>query len=159
MEQKKQSKLTLPALSIHTMNKSYFKNKSRGLTLVEVVAAIFVLTVGLLSVTQLYPIGYILKKQSKNLTVASSLAQGKLEEMISKNYEEISEVSKQKVDIDTSSPFNRYDWQAQVAYVNPASNMDVAESDLGIKKITVTIYWIENEQEKTLVAYTLAAQK
>jgi len=60
----------------------------KGFTLIELLVAIFVLTVGIVAVLQAFPLGTYIQKSSQMTTVAIQLSQAKLEELISKSYDD-----------------------------------------------------------------------
>jgi len=126
--------------------------KKRGLTLIEVVIAIFVLCVGLLSILMLYPLGLETSRTSYHSTVAANFAQEKIEEMLSKDYQGVVSVNRSKIN-------DLYDFQVRVSFVDPDNNMAESQVDKGIKRIEVTIFWSENQTPKKLSANTLYAKK
>jgi type IV pilus assembly protein PilV len=128
------------------------KRKTEGLTLIEVIIAIFVLSMGFLSVVQLYPLGIKTSRISYHQTIASSLGQEKIEEMLSKSYDEVTDVAREKLN-------NLYEWQADVSFVDPEANLAEIQTDKGIKKIKVTIYWNEGQAQKEFNINTLYTKK
>ncbi|MCX6807087.1 MAG: prepilin-type N-terminal cleavage/methylation domain-containing protein [Candidatus Berkelbacteria bacterium] len=133
--------------------------QNKALTLLEVIIATFIFLVGLLSVVQLYPLSYKVNRISNHLTIASSLGQEKIEELLSKDYSETSSISRQKINTNPNSPFYQYEWEAKVHFVDPDNNLAEIENDKGIKKIQVLIYWQENGQEKQLDVSTLNTKR
>jgi len=128
------------------------KRKTNGLTLIEVIIAIFVLSMGFLSVVQLYPLGIKTSRISYHQTVASSLGQEKIEEMLSKSYDEVTDIAREKLN-------NLYEWQADVSFVDPEANLVEIQTDKGVKKIKVTIYWNEGQAQKEFNINTLYTKK
>ena len=75
-------------------------------------------------------------------TIATNLAQEKMEEIISLNYEEISTgtiESRHRLGSDGSDPFYNYERETIVSLVDGDLN-EVVE-DQGMKKIVVNLYW------------------
>ena len=133
--------------------------KRKALTLIETTIAIFVLLVGVVSILQLYPVGLKTSRFSYHLSVASALAQGKAEEMLAKNFEEVTSVPRTTVDSSPSSPFHLYDWEAKVSWVDPNNNLAESQTKTQIKRIEIIIYWKEGGQSKEYHLNTLYAQK
>ncbi len=63
-------------------NKMPKGKKKRGVTLLEILVAMVVLTGGLFMVFNIFPKGFAASYRSKNQTIATQLAQGRLEEII-----------------------------------------------------------------------------
>lgn len=133
--------------------------KSKGLTLIEVIIAIFVLSIGFISVLQLYPLGIKTSRTSYHQSVASAIAQGKIEEIFSKNYDEIVDIPPQKVNTNPNSPFYLYTWQANVSFVDPSNNLQEIQTDKGIKRIEIVISWNEANKQKRYIINTLYTKR
>lgn len=122
-----------------------------GFTLIEIIIAIGILSVGIVLVLSLFPKGLLLGREAKDITVASNLAQEKIEEYILKNYDEITvgiTESRQRVDSDSSSPFYIYEREVLADYLD--TNLNVSMIDVEIKKITVNMYWNHEGREKNI---------
>lgn len=117
--------------------------KEAGFTLIEVLVAIFILVVGIVAVLDIFPLGTKIWKSAEMATIASQLGQAKMEEIISKSYNEISiGVIEAKHNLDP--PFSFYQRETKVICVDPNSNLSEVVNcspDPGIKKIEVTIFW------------------
>ena len=107
-----------------------------GFTLIEAIIAIFVITVGIVAVLQLFPVSLQQRKMAEMTTIASQLGQEKMEEIISKSYSDISS----ETTTGLTSPFQAYSRKVEVTYFDPNTNL-ATSSDTGIKKIEVIIYW------------------
>ena len=145
-----------------SMNNSKLRNTKlvRGFTLIESAIAISVLMVGLLAVLQFFPFAIKIIGDSQQLTVASNLVVAKLEEMSSLDYDLISVgtiEAKQALSGDTSSFLADYQRQTVVEYVD--ANLNSSQTDLGLKKITTTVYWLSpvGLNEKSTSGSTLLA--
>ncbi|HBR13686.1 MAG TPA: hypothetical protein DD697_03200, partial [Candidatus Komeilibacteria bacterium] len=57
-----------------------------GFTLIETLIALAILTVAVLAIVQLFPLGLKAGQQAKNTTRATNLAQARMEELISESY-------------------------------------------------------------------------
>ena len=108
--------------------------------MIEVLIAVFVLSVGIVAVLQAFPLGTRIQKSSQMVTIASQLAQAKMEETISQSYSSILiETSQEPYGFDSSFlPFRR---ETEITYFDPNNPGVSPESDLGIKKVEITVFW------------------
>lgn len=120
-------------------NKSHRKKIKTGFTIIETLVAIFILTVGIVGVLTAFPLGIQVQNSAKMATVADQLAQGEIEEVVSKSYAEISIGTTPKTAFDP--PFNSYQKEIKVSYVDPHNNLQETSIDSGIKKIEITVSW------------------
>lgn len=102
------------------------KNNQEGFTLIELMIAIVILSVGLLGMATLT--GSIVQKNkfSNDLTAATTLAQDKLEDVRANGY--ASAVSETKTACVT--PFSEYQREVTVSTLSA-----------GMKQVTVKVYW------------------
>jgi prepilin-type N-terminal cleavage/methylation domain-containing protein len=119
-----------------------FKSPNKGFTIIEATVAISILLIGLLAVTQFFPFSLKIINNSQNFTTASNLAVAKIEELRSLNYDNIGTgtiETKTRLSADPSNYLYAYQRQTVVQYLD--SNFNTSETDQGIKKINVTVYW------------------
>ena len=132
-------------------------NEEKGFTILEAVVAISVLIIGIIAVLQVFPLALNVEKLSETETQASLLAQEKIEEKISWSYQDIAV----GVEIEDSlpSPFEKFSRETKINYVD--SNLATTTSDLGLKKIEVTVRWKSplRIEEKSVELITLIAKK
>ena len=115
---------------------------SNGFTLIEVLVAMVILSVGLLGTAALIT-GIIKSNQLSNrITTATVLAQDKMEVIKSVSYSNA--VSEARAFL--PSPDNKYEREVTVVDDSPAVNM---------KAVTVTVYW---ESSKSVRLQTILAQ-
>lgn len=114
--------------------------KSKGFTLIEILIAVFVLATGVVTIMQAFPLGSYIQKSAQLNTVASELAQSKMEEILSQSYGDISTgVVEEPYGFVPSAPsFKR---KTEITYFDPNSPGTPPASDSGIKKITITVFW------------------
>jgi len=118
------------------------QNKNKGFSLVELIIAISVLSIGILGILQAFPKGIKTQTIIQDNSVANNLAQEKLEKLAGITYEDIGYgVLENKIRMDTDQTGDLYKFQrtTTVEYIN--SNFETSQTDLGLKKITVKIEW------------------
>jgi len=118
-----------------------------GFTLIETLIAISILMIAVLSIIQLFPLGLKASLQAKNVTVATNLAQAKLEEIISDNYDDLTvgtttEPSLSAIDSD----FSNFTRVTVINYVN--GDLVIVGQDFGLKKVEVFVGWSDSFSEK-----------
>ena len=134
----------------------------KGFTLIEVLVAIFVLTVGIVAVLQAFPLGTYIQKSSQMTTVAIQLSQAKLEELVSKSYDDsLLSVGTTTESYGTVSGFSSYKRTTRINYYDPNNPSQIPVADLGIKKIEITVFWKSplGVAEKEAKIATLFSQK
>jgi len=135
------------------MNK-FFEN---GFTIIEAMTAVFVLTLAIGSVLCLFPLSLQNQKFSEMKTIASQLAQAKMEEVTSFSYGDIIVGTTTESSLD--SPFTSCSRQLIVNYVD--SDLLVSISDTGLKKIEITVFWDSSLaiSDKNVKIISLIAEK
>ncbi|GAH03867.1 unnamed protein product [marine sediment metagenome] len=121
-----------------------------GFTLVEVLVALSVFIVAVVVIIQLFPVGLKSSRASKNETTAINLAQAGLESAKGTAYDYVISEFRTRVSLDPTSPFYNFEREPIVQFVD--TNLDTSEVDLGLKKITVTVFWQESGQEQEVSA-------
>lgn len=117
----------------------------KGLSLIELMIAIFILLVGILGVLTMFPIGSGQGKSAEMETIAIQLGQAKIEEIVAKSYTEILAENITE-GYTTISGFPSYKRVTSINYVYVDNNKVLypdqsAASDTGIKKIEITVFW------------------
>ncbi len=119
----------------------------RGFTLIEVILAIFILVAGIVGVLGMFSLGVQTESKAKMSMISLELVQAKLEELVSLPYSEINSLTE---DYGQISGFESYKRQADIAYWDPA-NSTTSQTDLGIKRIKVIVFWDSNKQNSELL--------
>lgn len=104
--------------------------KKNGFTLLEILIALILFTVGVVAITGLFASGMFSGSDAENTTIAMNLAQRKMEEI--KNLAFASIADEAKADVSGFSGFQR-----EVAVTAPLVDPDMSD----LKHVTVTAYW------------------
>ena len=105
----------------------------------EAMIAVFVLTVGIITVFHAFALGVKVEKLSEMATVASQLGQGKIEEIIAEPYGEVA-IGTTTEDA-VNSPFESYKRITAISLYDPNNPDQPSAVDLGIKKVVTTVSW------------------
>jgi len=137
----------------------YFKNffsGKEGFSLIEIMVAFTILAIAFIGLVQAFPFGVAVNKEAENATEASYLVQDKIEELISLGYNDINTgvvEAKHRLSNDPRDYLYSYQRKTEVSYVD--GNLNQVYIDNGIKKISVTVYYI-NAISKTEKSYNTA---
>ena len=133
------------------------KQKQEGFSLIEVLVSIFIVAIGILAIIQLFPLGMNINSSSERLSVASSLAQTKIEELLSESYNDLP-VGTAEARHFLSAPYSIYERQTTINYLG--ANLAPSSTDQGLKKIVVTVYYpsiLQSESSQSFVLTTLVS--
>jgi len=108
----------------------------KGFTLIELIVSIAILALMIFGIAELFPRATIAARTAQRLTGAVNLAQAQMETMIAMDYVLVTPGTFEARHTVTT-PFER---QTIVAYIDPAT-LAVRASDLGLKRIIVTVYY------------------
>ena len=118
------------------------KNQNKGIGLIEIIVSISILSVGILGILQAFPRGTAAQRALELETIANHLAQEKIEQIIISPYDDITVGTQElevRVEPDSSSSFYKFKRTIVVGLVD--ENLLTTETDIGLKKITITISW------------------
>jgi len=140
--------------------KTKFKNQL-GMSLLEVMVAFSILTLTFTALMQSFPYSLAINKTSENAAKAAYLAQAKLEELNSLGYGNISTgtiEAKHRLADNPTDYLYYFQRQTTVSFVD--GNLADSASDLGLKKISVTVYYSNalSKVEKEYGTVTLISQ-
>lgn len=116
--------------------------ENQGITIVEVLISMAVLSIGILGLLRAFPQATIAERTLELEAVANHLAQEKMESFQGLAYEDIAVGALEdsvRVDADITSPFYMFFRATSVAYVD--QNLATSQADLGLKRISTTISW------------------
>ena len=126
---------------------SLLKSK-KGFSLIEIMSAFAIVSLVFIGLIQAFPYGLSINESSEHSTVASFLAQGELERLRSLGYENIPLGTTAKQRISTDQADYRYHYQVETVVTYVDQNLANTATDLGIKKISVTVYFINSITKK-----------
>ena len=104
------------------------KVKENGFTLLEVLIAILILSVGMMGMASLTVAIINGNRFSNDLTTATTLAQDKMEDVRGTSYSTVASETKAVL----SSPYDEYKQEVTIADDSPAT---------GMKTVSVKVYW------------------
>lgn len=112
----------------------------KGFTLLEVLIAIVIFTVGIVTIVGLFSTGLVGSTDAENTTIAMNLAQRRMEEIRNLDFD-TGIVNENKAEVSGFSGFQR-----KVAVTEPQTDL---------KQVTVTVYWTSKggEPNVSLVTY------
>ncbi len=134
-----------PKGGIKSMNK-------KGFSIIEVIAAIALLAIGIFAIAKMFPFGLQISKSSEEITVATMAANEEMEYLIALGYDGVNTgtiEAKQSISIGSFGNIYGLSRETVVSYVDGSLNNSA--TDTGIKKIEITVYWIQStEGEKSV---------
>ncbi len=138
------------------------KRNQKGMTLLEIMVAFTIVTGSFISILQAFPMGLSLNKRSEMASVASYLAQEKIEELWSLGYEDTATgtvESKHPLGEGPDDYLYQFQRETVVNYVD--DSLAATSSDAGMKRISTTIYYIDalDKNEKSYNITTLISQR
>lgn len=123
-------------------------NSKNGFTLVELVVAFLILVIGVTAILELVSQSALNARYAKDRTTATTLAQQKLEELLSD-----SELTIGEVEGDFGDAYPQFRWRAQINEVGNVSS----ETGTNLLHITVTVEWMDRGQPRSVQVETLKA--
>jgi len=113
---------------------------NKGFSLIESLIAVFIFSVGIVAVLQIFPLGTYIQKTAQLSSTALVLSQEKMEETISLSYSDILTGTSAE-DYGSNSDFPSFRRLTEINYFDPNNPSVIPGSDLGIKKIEITVSW------------------
>lgn len=117
---------------------------NRGFTLIELVVSIAILALMVFGIAQLFPRATVAGRSAQRLTEAVALTQAQMETMLGIDYVSVT-TGTFETRHTVTSPFER---QTIVEYVDPVT-LAARVSDLGLKRVTVTVYYSTSQGERS----------
>lgn len=127
-----------PALPSRSKGEGAYK----GIGLIEVMVSIAIISIGVLGLISAFPFGSNAVKSMKDETIARELAQTKIEELSALTYENVAVGTlEDRVRLATSTADYLYNFTRSTFVELLDQNFAPTISDIGFKKITVTVYF------------------
>lgn len=128
---------------------------SKGFTLIETMVALLVITIGLVVVLQIFPVGLSVEKLSQMETQAVFAAQDKIEEMSVKSFGELSVGT--VVENSLTPPYEKFSRETKITNVD--ANLQEVGYATGLKKAEVKVLWksplkAANKETKLSILFT-----
>lgn len=132
-----------------------------GFSLIEIMVALAVLSTAFFGLIKVFPLGIEMNTSSKNKTVASYLAQDKIESLYSQGYDNIATgtiETKHRLSASNDSYLYNYHRETVVDYID--GNLTATSGDSGMKRISTTIYYPEgaNKGEQSFQVSTIISK-
>ena len=120
----------------------------KGFTIIEVLVGIFILAVGIIAVLNIFPLGLQMAISAQAASTASQLAQEKMEEMVSKQYSELSfYLGNNTEEYGSMAGFEKYKRTTDISCVHRDDlsgvdcSYDLINDPDPLKKIEITVFW------------------
>ena len=108
------------------------------------------------SILYAFPLQFRQTKTSQQESVATEIAQAKIEEAVNTAYEDLTEgifQPRTAYASDPSNPMHQYETQVDVSYLD--ADMQPSAIDAGVKKITVTVFYQDFGEESQIQLATV----
>lgn len=119
--------------------------KRPAFTFLELLIAVSLFSVGILSVLKIFPVNRRFLTQSANTTQAAYLAQEEIETVRAVAYDDLDVgtlEAQHALGASTGDPFGQYQRQTVVSLID--TNWAATATDSGLKKVVTTITWTEH---------------
>lgn len=134
--------------------------KQPGFTFLELLIALSLFVVGMVSVLNIFPVNQRYLAQSANTTQAAFLAQEKAEQIRSLDYDSLTVgtfETREAMGSSSSDPLNNFQREAIVSLID--SNRQSTATDVGLKKIDINVYWTERSVSRQFSLSTYVYNK
>ncbi len=137
----------------------------KGFTLIEIIIAVFMISLSVVAILAIFPVGIKINSSSQMESIAIQLAQARIEEKISKSYYE-NPVGTVVEDYGTIEEFGGYKIETTInfVYVDQGGNINpdqISQSDTDIKRIKISVFWRSSwgGSEKKIETSTLTSKQ
>lgn len=120
--------------------------QNKGITLIETIMAVSILSLGIIGVLQAFPLGAHLAKTAQMSTVATELGQAKIEQELARPYNDLA-VAETVEDYGSIIGFDAYKRITRINCVRASDLTEVVcdyDPDIDpapMKKIEISVYW------------------
>lgn len=119
-----------------------YKINKNGITILEVIVSIAIILLIILILINIFTLALKITRAAEQTTVATNLAQAKIEELFYFNYDYLpigTIEPRHRLASNPENPFYHYERETTVSYVD--QNLNPAASETGLKKIETKVYW------------------
>jgi len=135
--------------------------RRRGFTFVELLVALSLFMIGMVSILLIFPLNRRFLLQSSNATQAVTLAQEEIEQVCAVDYSDLTigtYEANESMGTSSTDPLSQYTRTTTVTIVDSSQNAIATQDtahDVGIKRIDATVYWNEHgvSRQYTLSTY------
>lgn len=137
-----------------------FNKTHKGVSLLEVVVALAIVLIIVISVAGLLPRALEVSRKAAMHTSAANLAQAKIEDMLSRDYDDIpaGTVEARAPVASSPDPLSIYEREVTADYVD-TDTLAVVGIDEGLKQVTVTVFYPTSRGESSVVLNTLISDR
>ncbi len=118
-----------------------------GFTLVELVVAFVILTIGVVAILELVSQSALNARYAKDRTTATLLAQQRLEELMAQP-----DLEAGQLEGDFGDMFPQFRWRAQIQEIGDSA---LAEAGISLRRIVVTVEWQDRRQIRSVQLETV----
>ncbi|MFA6106966.1 MAG: type II secretion system protein [Patescibacteria group bacterium] len=134
----------------------------KGITILEIMVSMMIVSLAFTGLMHSFPLGLAINREAENATLASFLAQSKIEELHSLGYEAVSPGTieeKHRLSVNQENYLYNFQRETSVGFVD--GNLAASGADTGLLKITVSVYYPDalSKKEKSYAVSTLIAQR
>lgn len=133
--------------------------RRRGFTFIELTLAILLFSFGIISVMQIFPVNRRLLAQSQSQSQAAFLAAEQIELVRNVDYDDLTVGNYEAKAFlpGTNGAFAAgYERSTVVSLVD--GNYAASGTDVGLKKVVVTVYWTERNVNRTYTVSTIVSE-
>lgn len=118
------------------------RTKQQGISLLEAIIAIVILLFGILMMIKIFPLSLKVSQAAEQATIATNLAQAKMEEIFYLDYDNITIgtiETRHRLSTDPDNPFYYFERETISEYVD--DNLIYSASETELIKITTTVFY------------------
>lgn len=121
----------------------------QGFSLIEVMVAFGILTLALVSLVGAFPNALAINKGAENISIASYLAQDKMEEINSDDYSAIATGTIEALHRLSADPGNYlYNFERETKVYSVDQDLQATSTDTGLKIASTTVYYADAHKNK-----------
>lgn len=123
--------------------------KQQGFSLLEVMVAFAILTTAFISLAGVFPAALSINKGAENISVASFIAQDKIEEINSTDYTALATGTieiKHRLSTDPSNYLYNFERETSIHFVD--QNLQLSLINAGLKMASTTVYYTDGSKNQ-----------